>query len=104
MKRLIKRIRCLLPLLVLPLIPTRGDAEDWPQFRGHNAGGVSTSEKSLPTEFSDAQNRLWSVKVGDGACSPIVFDGRVFTTAMCLPVYPVHRSFRRASTKEIQRN
>ncbi|MCX7392991.1 MAG: PQQ-binding-like beta-propeller repeat protein [Planctomycetales bacterium] len=82
MKRLIKRIRCLLPLLVLPLIPTRGDAEDWPQFRGHNAGGVSTSEKSLPTEFSDAQNRLWSVKVGDGACSPIVFDGRVFTTAM----------------------
>lgn len=27
-------------------------AEDWPQFRGINASGVTMSKKPLPTEFS----------------------------------------------------
>ena len=61
-------------------LPTR--AEDWPQFRGINASGVSTSNKSLPTEFSIEKNLRWSVKLGDGIGCPIVAGGKVFATAM----------------------
>ncbi len=57
-------------------------AEDWPQFRGPNATGVSTSDKPLPTEFSLEQNLRWSVKLGDGIGSPIVVGGKVYATAM----------------------
>ena len=30
----------------------RLSAEDWPQIRGPNCAGVSTSKKELPAEFS----------------------------------------------------
>lgn len=60
----------------------RLEAEDWPQFRGPNASGVSSSGQALPVEFSHEQNVAWSVKLGDGIGSPIVVGGRVFTTAM----------------------
>lgn len=57
-------------------------AEDWPQFRGINASGVSTSSKKLPTEFSLEKNLRWSMRLGDGVGCPIVAGGRVFVTAM----------------------
>ena len=56
--------------------------EDWAQFRGPNASGVSTSEKPLPESFSPTENLRWSAKLGDSIGSPIVVGGRVFTTAM----------------------
>ena len=57
-------------------------AEDWPQFRGVNASGVSKSEKPLPAEFSATNKLLWSAKLGDGIGSPIIVGNRVFCTAM----------------------
>ncbi len=57
-------------------------AEDWPQFRGDNASGVSKSTKSLPTTFSQTENLLWSARVGDGVSSPIIVQGKVYCTAM----------------------
>jgi outer membrane protein assembly factor BamB len=57
-------------------------AEDWPQFRGLNASGVSSSTKPLPLKFSTTENLRWSVDLGDGVASPIVCGGRVFATAM----------------------
>jgi outer membrane protein assembly factor BamB len=57
-------------------------AEDWPQFRGVNASGVSTSNKRLPTEFSLDNHLKWSAKLGDGIGCPIVANGKVFATAM----------------------
>lgn len=56
-------------------------AEDWAQFRGVNGSGVSSS-KGLPQEFSADKNIAWKVKIGDGIGSPIIKNGRVFTTAM----------------------
>jgi len=64
-------------LLLPPLI----HAEDWPQFRGDNASGISSS-KSLPPDFSADDKVAWRVKLGDGIGSPVVMKGRVFTTAM----------------------
>jgi outer membrane protein assembly factor BamB len=56
--------------------------EDWPQFRGPNASGVSESKKPLPTEFSLTQNLAWSAKLGDGIGSPIIVAGKVYVTGM----------------------
>ncbi len=68
--------------LIIGLLPTLIPAEDWPQFRGINASGVSTSKKPLPTEFSLEKNLRWSVKLGDGVGCPIIVGGKAFTTAM----------------------
>lgn len=59
-------------------------AEDWAQFRGPNASGVSVSKK-LPTEFSETENVVWKAELGEGIASPIIAKGRVFTTAMTGP-------------------
>ena len=57
-------------------------AEDWPQFRGPNCGGVSRAKAPLPSQFSDTERVKWSAKLGDGIGSPVVASGRVFTSAM----------------------
>ncbi len=69
---------CVLSLILQADLP----AEDWPQFRGINASGVSASKKPLPTEFSLEKNLRWSVKLGDGVGCPIVAGGKAFVTAM----------------------
>ena len=57
-------------------------AEDWPQFRGPNCSGVSSSTQPLPTEFSDTDNVRWKASPGEGIGCPVVAAGRVFTSAM----------------------
>lgn len=56
--------------------------EDWPQFRGHNAAGISRESKNLPTEFSHEEKVLWSLDLGEGIACPVVADGKVITTTM----------------------
>ena len=56
--------------------------EDWPQFRGPNCSGISTSTRPLPVKFSDTENVRWSAKLGDGIGCAVVASGRVFVTAM----------------------
>jgi outer membrane protein assembly factor BamB len=56
-------------------------AEDWPQFRGLNGTGVSSS-RNLPTDFTAEKNIAWKAMIGEGIASPIVKNGRVFATAM----------------------
>ncbi|MCB1278052.1 PQQ-binding-like beta-propeller repeat protein [Prosthecobacter sp.] len=68
----------ILPVL---LVSITLQAEDWAQFRGANGSGVSSS-KGLPQEFSADKNISWKAKIGDGIGSPIIKNGRVFTTAM----------------------
>lgn len=74
---------------ILAACAARGDegvpavsADDWPQFRGPNATGVSLSTKPLPVRFSAEENVRWSIPLGDGVASPIVVGGRVYVTAM----------------------
>ena len=57
-------------------------AEDWPQWRGPNCSGVSTSKVKLPAKFSATENVKWSAEIGDGICAPCVAAGRVFVTSM----------------------
>jgi outer membrane protein assembly factor BamB len=74
----------LLPVVVVQLWLGPGPlaAEDWPQFRGPNCTGVSTSREPLPLEFSRTHNVRWSAELGDGIGSAVVAAGRVFCTAM----------------------
>ena len=53
-------------------------AEDWPQFRGNNASGVSTESDDLPVKFSATEKVLWSTKLGEGVASPVIYDGRLY--------------------------
>ena len=70
----------LIGLVVLAVSPV--SAEDWPQFRGPNCAGVSTTKAPLPIHFSDTDHVKWSAKLGDGIGCPVVASGRVFTSAM----------------------
>src|SRR5690348_2897412 len=69
----------ILGLLTLPWTPL-ARAEDWPQWRGPRGDGTST-EKHLPTKWSDTENIRWKVDVpGIGHSSPIVVAGKIFLT------------------------
>jgi outer membrane protein assembly factor BamB len=68
----------LVAMLILPGA-TRA-AENWPQFRGPNASGVSESAKP-PTEFAPGTNQLWKIAVPPGASSPCVWGDWIFLTA-----------------------
>jgi outer membrane protein assembly factor BamB len=55
-------------------------AEDWPQFRGPGGEGHST-ERNLPTQWSESKNILWKTPVsGRGWSSPVIVGDRVWLT------------------------
>ncbi|MEZ5363058.1 MAG: PQQ-binding-like beta-propeller repeat protein [Bryobacterales bacterium] len=67
------------PLLFL--LPALALADNWPQWRGPTADGVST-ETGLPTEWSATQNVLWKAPLrGLGTSTPVIWDGKVFLTS-----------------------
>jgi len=56
-------------------------ADDWPHWRGPSASGVS-SERGLPTRWSDTENIAWRAPIrGLGISSPIVWRDLVFVTS-----------------------
>ena len=72
------------PLLVslLAVFSHPLQAEDWPQFRGPNCSGISTSSQALPVKFSATEKVAWTTKLGDGIGCPVVAAGRVFVSAI----------------------
>ena len=90
-------------LLAFATLTVQATAEDWPQFRGPNATGISSS-KNLPVKFSATEKVLWSAELGPGIACPIVVSGRVFATTMsdnqkfavvCLNAATGHENWRR---------
>lgn len=68
-------------LLVSLLTIVTISAEDWPHWRGPAASGVST-EKGLPTNWSDSENVAWKTAIrGLGISSPIVVRDHVIVTS-----------------------
>ncbi len=68
----------LLGASILP--PPSSPADDWPQFRGPGASGVSTSAE-LPDTWSETEHVAWRTEIpGRGWSSPIVWGERVFIT------------------------
>jgi len=67
--------------LCLLAAPTFAAAEDWPQWRGPGAAGLS-GEKDLPVHWSGGENIRWKVPLhGAGVSCPVVWKDRIFLTA-----------------------
>lgn len=59
----------------------RVGADDWPQWRGPSASGVS-NERQLPVRWSDTENIVWKAPLrGLGISSPIVWGDQVYVTS-----------------------
>jgi outer membrane protein assembly factor BamB len=62
--------------------PTNAADNNWPQFRGADARGVSDNN-ALPVKWSATENVAWKTDLpGRGWSSPIVWGDRVFLTAV----------------------
>ena len=57
-------------------------ADNWPQFRGPGATGVSLGSATLPTAIGPGQNQLWKIPLAKGHSSPVVFEDRVYLTSV----------------------
>ena len=57
-------------------------ADQWPQFRGEQAG-VAADDPALPDRWSQTENVRWKVPVpGLAWSSPIVWDDHIFITSV----------------------
>ena len=71
----------LIPIVLFVALATLA-AEDWPQFRGSQAG-VGADHPDLPDSWSTTENVRWRVDVpGLGWSSPIVWGDHVFLTTV----------------------
>lgn len=68
---------CLLLLLVMSTV----QADNWPQLRGPNSNG-SSDERKLPTSWSRTENVAWRVDMpGPSAATPIIWGDNVFVSS-----------------------
>src|SRR5262245_14649689 len=67
-------------LALLQLIPLAA-ADEWPRFRGLQAG-VAVDDPALPDRWSQTENVVWKAEIpGLGWSSPVVWGDHVFITA-----------------------
>ena len=81
-----KHRRLIINLLFIALsLPARPSLalDDWSQFRGTNASGVSDDpgDTELPTNFGPDQNVVWKTPLPAGHSSPVLTGDRIFVTA-----------------------
>ena len=75
-------MKTLIPFVVLTLAVGLNAADNWPQFRGSGALGVSENV-NLPDKWSTTENVLWKRDIdGRGWSSPVVWGKRVFLTTV----------------------
>jgi len=73
--------RTLLAALILSVHIGAGAGDNWPQFRGANAG-VAADDPALPGTWNATENIVWKIDVpGRGWSSPIVWGNHIFITA-----------------------
>lgn len=67
--------------VVLAVLASSLQGEDWPRFRGPTGQGVS-SETGLPLTWSNTKNVAWKTAIpGEGWSSPVIHGDRVFVTS-----------------------
>ena len=61
---------------------TASGGDNWPRFRGADAGAVA-DDPALPETWSRTENVVWNVEIpGQGWSSPIVWDDLIFVTSV----------------------
>ena len=68
--------------LLFVCIINQSNADDWPRFRGPNGSGVSLGQAALPDTIGPQQNLAWKIEIPAGVSSPVIFDDRIFLTAV----------------------
>jgi outer membrane protein assembly factor BamB len=77
----VKTLSLLMVGAVLLALASVAGQQNWPQFRGPNAGVVADNP-ALPDTWSASQNVIWKTEVpGVGWGSPVVWGDHVFVTA-----------------------
>ena len=72
--------RMILSIAIAGILSYQSYADDWAQFRGANAAGVS-EKADLPTEWNEKENLKWQTDLpGFGSSSPIVYGDRIYVT------------------------
>ena len=67
-------------LTLLLSLPAEGAAQQWPQFRGLNAGSIA-DDPALPDTWSETENIAWKIDMpGLSWSSPVVWDDHIFVT------------------------
>ncbi len=67
--------------LALVALTTVSASDQWPQFRGTQAGTVA-DDPALPDTWSETQNVVWKTDIpGAGWSSPVVWDDHILLTA-----------------------
>jgi outer membrane protein assembly factor BamB len=70
----------LVGVVLLSLVPLSAD-DQWPQFRGRQAG-VADDDPALPQTWSETENVVWKVDVpGLSWSSPVVWDDHIILTS-----------------------
>ncbi len=79
-------------------------AENWPNWRGPNFDG-SSSTTGLPSTFSKTENVRWMIDLpGDAASTPAIWDERVFVTTTNLETRALEAiALNRATGEELWR-
>ncbi len=69
-----------LTLLALLAMPGVSAADQWPRFRGPQAGAVA-DDPALPDTWSETENIVWKIDIpGLSWSSPVVWDDHIFIT------------------------
>lgn len=79
-----KRHICAVPVILVILGQTQVSQADeqWPQFRGPDAKGVSEGS-DLPIRWSETENVMWNTEIpGLGWSSPIVWNDSIYLTSV----------------------
>src|SRR5215813_5216159 len=72
--------RVLVALTLIVIMLPHASAQQWPQFRGPQAG-VASDDPALPETWSETKNVVWKIDIpGLGWSSPVVWDDHVFIT------------------------
>jgi outer membrane protein assembly factor BamB len=76
MNRIVRIV--LVAVVFTTVLDAKAQRKWWPQFRGPSSSGIG--EGKPPVEFGPDQKVLWTVPMGPGLSSPVVWEGRVFVT------------------------
>jgi len=96
-----KKIKILIPVIVLLVCISNIFAQDWPQYLGPDRNSVSTQKNILRTWPPQGPEVLWTADVGIGFGGPVVKDGKVYLLDRDDKVGDNLRCFDLSSGKEL---
>ena len=81
-------------------LPAVGPEDYWPQWRGPNLDGTSSTASKLPAEWSETKNVKWRIKLPSwSAATPIIWGDTVYVTSAQEGFQVLQRQYRRGEER-----